>query len=101
MLLSVYIRFISAVLLAGIIYVILEYSSKFSAKNGLIKNKAKELDNLYKYLKTNASSVSKAKEFDAQQANIFAFDLEDKYEVNPKNQKVYRLDIATDILKKL
>ena len=101
LLLSVYIRFISALVITGIIYVILEYSSKFSAKNGLIKNKAKELDNLYKYLKTNASIISKAKEFDVQQANIFAFDLEDKYESNPKNQKVYRLDVATDILKKL
>ena len=66
-----------------------------------IKNKAKELDNVYKYLKTNVATISKAKEFDAQQANIFAFDLEDKYESNQKNQKAYRLDVATDILKKL
>ncbi len=101
LLLSVYVHFISALLLAITVYVILEYSARFSAKNGLIKNKEQELVSLYKYLKTNASTISKSKEFEVEQANIFAFELEEKYEQNPKNQKVYKLDLASELLKVL
>lgn len=101
LLLSVYIHFISALFIAMTVYVILEYSTRFSAKNGLIKTKEQEFESLYKYLRTNASSIGKSKEFEVEQANIFAFELEEKYEQNPKNQKVYKLDLANELLKVL
>ncbi|MBR2299905.1 MAG: DUF2207 domain-containing protein [Alphaproteobacteria bacterium] len=99
--LGVYIHLLSAFLLAATVYVILEYSKRFSAKNGLIKSKEQELERLYQYLSTNVSTISKSKEFEMEQANIFAFELEDKYEENSKNQKAYQLDVARELLKAL
>ncbi len=99
LLLGVYIHFLCALLIAITVGVIMEYSSRFSAKNGLIKSKTLELDKLKKYLKINAQIVSKGMEFELQQSNIFAFELEDLYEPDPKNEKIYRLDLAKAMLK--
>lgn len=99
MLLSVYVHFLCALLIAATVYVILEYSSRLSAKNGLIKNKMLDLEKLKKYLSINAPLISKGIEFEIQQPNIFAFELEDKYELNSKNEDIYRLNLAKEILK--
>lgn len=101
LLLSVYIHFLSALLILCIVWIIFKYSALFSAKNGLIKSKLQDIENLKKYLMANAEYVSKSIEFELNQANIFAFSLENHYGSNEKNKKVYKLDLASEILKEL
>jgi len=101
LLLSVYIHFLAALLLGSIVYVILEYSGRFSSQNGLIKGKSQQLEKLYQYLKTNALTIAISKEFELYQSNIFAFELENIYEENPKNKKIYKLTFAQDLFKTL
>lgn len=97
LLMSVYIKLISAVLLAAMIYTIFEYSILFSRRNGVIKGKIKELEELKKYLEKNAQTIGKAYEFSIQQANIFALDLADLYPINEGNKSFYKLDAATEL----
>lgn len=95
---SVYIHLLAALVLALIIDIIIEYSYRFSAKNGLIKNKFNEMSALNQYLKTNIQRISLTKEFSLQQANIFAFELEDLYIPAVENNTLSRLELAQELL---
>lgn len=98
---SVYMHFLAALCITLSIETIIEYSIRFSAKNGLMKTKAQEMSSLYQYLKTNSQTVSQTKEFAAQQANIFAFELESAYDAVAQHNAEYRLDAASALLKAL
>ena len=89
---SIYIHLISAIILAMIIYAIFEYSSLFSKRGGLLKNKIKEMNNLKEYLEKNVTIISTSQDFVTQQAYIYALDLEHLYAKNDFNKKAYVLD---------
>ena len=95
---SVYIHLMAALILALCIDVIIEYSSRFSAKNGLMKNKTNEISGLYQYLKSNVQRVTLPKEFFSQQPNIFAFELENLYIPLVQTNTDSRLEIAQELL---
>ena len=97
LLMSVYIHFISAVILALIIYIIFEYSSLFTKRGGLLKNKIKDVEKIKTYLEKNVLTISISQEFVNQQANIYAFELDTLYTPNDKNKKAYLLDIAKEL----
>ena len=96
--LSIYIHFLSALFLSATLWLIIKYAALFANKGGLIQTKINALENLKKYLKTNAADISQSVEFDIQQANIFALNLEDLYPSNPKIAQRYRLDLAKEML---
>ena len=87
--------------MAATIEVMIEYSLRFSAKNGLIKTKTRDISNLYQYLKTNVQGISLRKEFEMQQANIFAFELEEQYKPHAAQNNFYRLDVANELMNAL
>lgn len=100
-LLSVYIHFWAACLIAAMSYTILIYTRLFSNKKGLMKYKIMSLEKTRQYLKDNALQVSTGIDFENRQAAIFAFELEKLYPKNSRNQNIYRLDVAkqmTDML---
>ena len=97
LLMSIYIHLISAIILTSIIYTIFEYSALFTKRGGLLKNKIKETEKLKSYLEKNVLSISISKEFVNQQANIYAFEIDDLYIKTDKNRKFYLLDIAKEI----
>lgn len=101
LIMSVYMHFLAALGLAVIIEVIIEYSLRFSAKNGLIKTKTRDISNLYQYLKSNVQNVAQRKEFEVQQANIFAFELEELYAPYKEEASDNRLNIAGELLEVL
>ena len=94
---SIYIHLITSVILAVIIYIIFEYSSLFTKRSGLLKNKIKETETLKSYLENNASSIIISREFNRQQANIYALELDNLYAKTDKNKNDYLLDIAKEI----
>ena len=98
LLLSVYIHFVAACLMAGMVYAIMAYTQIFANQNGLIKTKISNIEALQNYLKENAAQVASSIEFEARQAYIFAFEIEDLYAKNSRNQSVYRLDLAKKML---
>ncbi len=99
LMMSIYIHLISAILIMITIYVIFKYSSLFGTKNGLIKNKILETQKLKSYLQDNVQLVSISKDFATHQANIYAFELNNLYEINEYNKKIYILDLAQQIEK--
>ncbi len=96
---SIYIKLISSLVLAGIVYVIFEYSELFMKRSGSSKNKTKEIDELRKYLESNVPVITYGHEFINQQANIFALDLVPMYPKNEQNGRVYKLDIALELVR--
>ncbi|MBE6451464.1 MAG: DUF2207 domain-containing protein [Alphaproteobacteria bacterium] len=97
LLMSVYIHFVSAVILAAIVYIIFEYSTMFIKRGGLLKNKIKDIEKLKSYLESNVSSISISQEFANQQANIYVFELDNLFTKTDKNKKHYLLDVAKEI----
>jgi len=98
LIISVYVHLLTALLLTTTIEVMIEYSLRFSTKNGLIKTKTRDISNLYQYLKTNVQGISLRKEFEVQQANIFAFELEEQYKPYAAQNDFFRLDIADELM---
>ena len=96
---SIYIKLISSLVLAGIVYIIFEYSELFMKRSGSSKNKTKEVDELRKYLESNIPAITYGHEFINQQANIFALDLVPLYPKNEQNRGVYKLDIALELVR--
>ena len=96
---SIYIKLISSLVLAGIVYVIFEYSELFMKRSSTSKNKTKEIDELRKYLESNVPAITYGHEFINQQANIFALDLCGLYPKNEQNGRVYKLDIALELVR--
>ena len=98
---SIYIKFISAVFLAAMVYAIFEYSELFMKHNTLVKTKNKECEELRRYLETQASIIVRGHEFALQQANIFALDLSSLYPFNDSVAQVWKLGIAAEIVRQL
>ena len=98
LLMSVYVKLISAVMLAGMVYTIFEYSELFMRRSGQGKSKNKEAEELRKYLENNSATICRGHEFALQQANIFALDLGRCYPENNINEKFYKLGIAAELV---
>ena len=94
MVLSVYIHPVSALLLLAMIYIIFAYTGIFAKRSGLMKNNIKDALSFRDYLIDNAQALSLGRDFAAQQANIFALDISDKYPLKDNYRDVYRLDAA-------
>lgn len=95
---SIYIKLIAALAIAGMIYCIFEFDEIFSKRSGLIKSKQKETDELRKYLINNADTIGRSLIFYNKQAYIFALELQKYYPQNEYNQSVYKLDYAEKML---
>ena len=101
LLLSIYVHFWAACLIAAMSYAILVYTRLFSDKNGLIKGKIADLERLKRYLTDNAAQIATGIDFENRQAAVFALGLEKLYPKNTRNQNVYRLDTAQKLIEKL
>ena len=101
LLLSIYVHFWAACLIAAMSYAILVYTRLFSDKNGLIKGKIADLERLKRYLTDNAAQIATGIDFENRQATVFALGLEKLYPKNTRNQNVYRLDAAQKLIEKL
>ena len=77
MLLSLYINPIASLILFAMIYVIFAYTEIFAKRSGLMKNTIKDALSFRDYLIDNSSTLSLGRDFYAQQANIFAFEISD------------------------
>lgn len=97
LLMSVYIKLISAVILAGMVYTIFEYSELFMKRTGASQGKNKETEEMRKYLEANAATICRGHEFSIQQANIFALNLGRYYPENSVNEKIYKLAVADEL----
>lgn len=97
LMMSIYIHLLSAIFIVATIYIIFRYSSLFGTRNGLIKNRIAETQKLKSYLQDNVQLVSISKDFATHQANIYAFELSNLYEINEYNKKIYVLDLAHKI----
>ncbi|MBQ7304347.1 MAG: hypothetical protein IJW75_05500, partial [Alphaproteobacteria bacterium] len=62
-----------------------------------IKNIIAEKQKLKSYLQDKFQLVSISKDFATHQANIYAFELSNLYEINEYNKKIYVLDLAHKI----
>ena len=98
LLMSVYVKLISAIMIAGMVYTIFEYSELFMKRSGQSQSKTKEINELRKYLENNAATIYRGHEFALQQANIFALDLGRCYPENNINEKFYKLGIANELV---
>lgn len=101
LLMSIYIRLVSALLIGAMVYIIFEYSELFNKRSGLMKAKIKEAEDLRRYLSENAANINLGREFAAQQANIFALDLSHDYPLNEQNHHVYKLNLAAELAERL
>ena len=84
MLLSVYVMKFAAVMILAMIITIFAYSSLFSKRNGLIRNKIKDMIKYRAYLENHAKDICLGRDFLINQPNIFVLDLENNYTEAPK-----------------
>lgn len=98
LLMSIYVKLISSLMIAGMVYTIFEYSELFMKRGGQNQGKNKESEELRKYLENNAATICRGHEFAVQQANIFALDLGRCYPENNINEKIYKLSIASELV---
>lgn len=98
LLISVYVKLISAVFIAAMVYCIFDFETLFSKQGGLVKSKIQEAEDMKKYLIANADTINKSQLFNNRQSYIFALDVERYYPQNQYNQYVYKLDLAEKIL---
>lgn len=101
LIMSIYIHPFSVLIIAAMIYAIFAYTIIFAKRNGLIRNNVKEAQEYKNYLLRNAESISLGRDFLSQQANIFAFEVTDKFPEAQNIKDYYRLDAIADVIKKL
>ena len=77
--LSIYTSTLYALILAGSCAVIIYYTHLFSKRNGLLRNKIKETEELKSYLQKNPEFTETARDFNTKIPYILAFNLEFKY----------------------
>ena len=99
-LMSAYIHWFSAVLLAAAIYVIFAYTGIFTKRSGLIKENVKDAVQLRDYLIRNAETICLGRDFLNQQANIFALDAGEYFQPADSIKDYYKLDIMTELFRK-
>lgn len=98
LLISVYTRLISAVMIALMIYCVFEFEELFTKRNGLIKSIIREADDMKKQLRINAETIGKSQQFIEKQPYIFAYELENLYPLNEYNKSSYKLTEAEKML---
>lgn len=98
LLISIYIKLISAVFIAAMVYCIFDFEALFSKRSGLLKSKYQEVEDLKKYLISSADTINKSQLFYNRQAYIFALEVEKNYSLNEYNQRFYKLDLAEKVL---
>jgi hypothetical protein len=96
---SIYIKAVSALMLACMVYTIFEFNELFSKSNGLAKMQNQELAELKKYLVSNAPTISRSQAFYGRQAYVFALELEEFYPENEHIEQGYRLDIMQRLIR--
>ena len=99
LMMTVYVHFISALIIVAMIYTIFTYSKLFAKREGLIRHNIAEANNLMQKLKNNAEQIIIGYEFATQQPNIYALDADDKYNKSAQTENVYKLDIIPEIIK--
>ena len=98
LMMTVYVHFISALIIVAMIYTIFTYSKLFTKRDGLIRHNVAEANNLSQKLKNNAEQIVIGYEFATQQPNIFALNADDRYTKSTQIENVYKLDIIPDII---
>jgi hypothetical protein len=99
LMMTVYVHFISALIIVAMIYTIFTYSKLFAKRDGLIRHNIAEANNLMQKLKNNAEQIIIGYEFATQQPNIYALEADDKYNKSTQTESVYKLDIIPEIIK--
>lgn len=101
LILGVYIHIISAVIIYAMIYSIFSYTGIFAKRNGLIKNNIREAMEYKEYLIRNVANLSLGRDFLAQQANIAALEISNRFPKEPNIRDYYRLDIISKLISKI
>jgi hypothetical protein len=99
LMMTVYVHFVSALIIVAMIYTIFTYSKLFAKRDGLIRHNIAEANNLMQKLKNNAEQIIIGYEFATQQPNIYALEADDKYNKSAQTENVYKLDIIPEIIK--
>ncbi len=90
-----------ALLILASLIAIMFFDKLYRKRNGLVKTNIAEAQLLQKYLAENSESIALGRDFIAQQANIFAVGVENKYIPNDNIRDCYRLDIIKAIISKM
>ena len=90
-----------ALLILASLIAIMFFDKLYRKRNGLVKTNIAEAQLLQKYLAENSESIALGRDFIAQQANIFAVEVENKYIPNDNIRDCYRLDIIKAIISKM
>ncbi len=97
---SIFINMWAAIFIAIIVYAILAYTEIFTKRSGLIKSNIMEAQNYKQFLLEKKDTFSSGRDFLNQQANIFAFDLEQEFLTAQDSKDFYRIDLVREIVSK-
>lgn len=99
--LSVCLSWLSVVmLLLGVACAVI-FCKRILSRDAILKNAVKAVYNMRDFLEEQKENIGSGRNFVVQQANIFALDLEDKYEINDKIKSVYRLDDVQKVMRRV
>lgn len=90
----------SAIILL-IVYTIIEYSKLYAQRGGLLGTSVAAAVDYQKLLARKVNDISVGKDFQMHQAAIFAMDTENLYQPNDSIKCYYKLDIISDLVKKI
>lgn len=99
--LTVYLSWTSIILVLTGIWIAVIFNQKASDVDALLKNGIQSTYQIRDFLINQRESIGNGRNFVAQQANIFALDVEDSYPNNDKIRSNYRLDMVKVLLAKV
>lgn len=94
---SAYIHFVSALMLAVSIYIIFAYTTIFAKRSGLIKANVKDAQQYREYLIRHADNIMLGRDFLNQQANIMALDATVYFTPKETIKDYYKLDLIAEL----
>ena len=95
---TVFVHFITAVIIFAIVYAIFSFTALFAKRDGLARGNIDYAKEFEKYLVENKDTISLGRDFFAQQPNIYALNLVSEYPVNERIAENYKLDLVDDIV---
>lgn len=96
--LSVYLSWMTIVMLTAGIWAAVVFSRRAAAQDALLKNAVQSAYKLREMLSEQKEIIAGGRNFVLQQANILALDLEDSYQSNAKIKNFYRLPEVAGLL---
>ncbi len=101
LIMTAYIKAVSALLILAMIFIIFMYSRLFSKRDGLIKHNVSETKDFAEKLRNNANAIILGNQFANNQPNIWALDAVGAYPKTHETEEVYKLDLIAELIKML